>query len=243
MNLIIDFGNTLVKLAVFEQNSLKEVVAVANEEFDLFFEKINKKFSKIDAVIISSVTKNQFLDLNRLKTQYPNVVVLDHQTPLPLLNKYATPETLGIDRIALAAGAVLKYPNTNVLVIDAGTCITYDIITENGEYLGGAISPGIAIRYKALNDYTAKLPLLPKTMPNDFIGDSTKTSIHSGVINGVLEEINGLVFSYRHRFADLTVILTGGDTDFLSERLKSSIFANPKFLLESLDLILEHNIR
>ncbi|MCV6629972.1 MAG: type III pantothenate kinase, partial [Flavobacteriaceae bacterium] len=152
-----------------------------------------------------------------------------------------TPNTLGIDRIALVSAAYAKYPNQNVLVIDAGSCITYDILSANGDYLGGAIAPGIEMRYKAMHQYTTKLPLLRQKEPEHFIGDSTEKSMHVGVSFAIFCEIEGLLTEYKQYFKDLTVILTGGDAEFLSKRLKSSIFANLNFLLEGLNYLLEYN--
>jgi type III pantothenate kinase len=160
---------------------------------------------------------------------------------VPFLNLYATPSTLGIDRIALVAASVNGFPDKNVLIIDAGTCITFDFITNKNQYLGGAISPGIRMRYKALQNQTANLPLLETNMPENIIGDSTASSIHSGVINGVLNEIDGNIEAYKSNYEDFTTILTGGDANFLSKQLKSSIFANSNFLLEGLNFILQYN--
>jgi type III pantothenate kinase len=146
--------------------------------------------------------------------------------------------------MVLASGAVLNFPNQNRLVIDAGTCITYDFIDENDNYLGGAISPGIRLRYESLHNYTAKLPLLTldlsakqlNTTDNEnFIGNSTAKSIHSGVLNGVQYEIEGFIAQYQRVYPKFIIILTGGDTEFLAKRLKNTIFANSNFLLESLN--------
>jgi type III pantothenate kinase len=136
---------------------------------------------------------------------------------------------------------VNKYPNNNVLIIDAGTCITYDFITKKNDYLGGAISPGIRIRYKSLHNLTANLPLLDTNLPETLIGNSTESSIHSGVVFGVIKELDGVIDQYREEHQDLTVILTGGDAKFLSNQLKNSIFANSNFLLEGLNFILDYN--
>ena len=162
-------------------------------------------------------------------------------TPLPFKNRYTTPSTLGNDRIALAAAAVCVYPLKNTLVIDAGTCITFDFINSKNEYLGGAISPGIGMRYKSLHQYTGKLPLLSKNEEFKLIGTSTKSSIHSGIINGIICEIKGVIAQYQQDFGDLTIVLTGGDTKFLSKQLKNSIFANQNFLLRGLNKILTFN--
>ena len=131
--------------------------------------------------------------------------------------------------------------NNNVLIIDAGTCITFDFVTKDNDYLGGAISPGIRLRYKALNNLTANLPLLETTQPLTIIGNSTETAIHSGIVFGIINEIDGTIDYYKQKYPDLTVILTGGDTNFLSNQLKNSIFANSNFLLEGLNFILDYN--
>ena len=143
--------------------------------------------------------------------------------------------------MVLAAGAVLKYPNKNRLVIDAGTCVTYDYINDKNQYLGGAIAPGLMLRYKSLNDYTAKLPLLTLENPENIIGNSTNQSIHFGVVNGLLNEINGFSTSFEAQNPNFIIILTGGDADFLAKRLKNTIFANSNFLLESLNLIYQYS--
>ena len=139
------------------------------------------------------------------------------------------------------AAAATQYSGKNVLVIDAGSCITYDFIDSKKNYLGGAIAPGIQMRYKSLGDFTSSLPTLQKIVPKNSIGNSTHDSIHSGVINGVLYEIEGTVNEYQNKYPDLTVILTGGDADFLCKQLKISIFANSDFLLEGLNFLLEYN--
>jgi len=167
--------------------------------------------------------------------------VLSHTSKTPFKNSYATPDTLGADRIAVVVAAFYEYPRKNVLVIDAGTCITYDIINDYGEYLGGAISPGLQMRYKAMHNQTDALPLLRPNEILDFVGNTTESSMHSGVINGTVQEVDGVIEQYKQRFKDLTVILTGGDAHFFAKRLKNSIFANSKFLLEGLNYLLEYN--
>ena len=236
MLLTIDVGNTRIKVAVFEHNKQLEYFIFDSEEALKNFENIFKKYSQLVKIILSSVGKLDENVLNYIKSK-ASIDIVSHQSKFPFKNLYATPETLGIDRMVLAAGATLQFPNQNRLVIDAGTCITYDYINAKDEYLGGAISPGLSIRYKSLNNYTSKLPLL--TLNDDFeiIGDSTKNAIHSGVINGVIFEIEGFISQYSLKNQDLTIILTGGDADFLAKRLKNTIFANSNFLLESLNLL------
>jgi type III pantothenate kinase len=236
MLLTIDVGNSRIKVAVFEHNKQLNFLIFEPKEALKNFENIFKKYFQIQKIILSSVGKLDKEVIDYIKNQYPTEIIT-HKSKFPFTNLYATPETLGIDRMVLAAGATLMFPNQNRLIIDAGTCITYDFVNVENQYLGGAISPGIKIRYKSLNDYTSKLPLL--TLNDDFniIGNSTKSGIHSGVINGVIFEIEGFISQYSLKNQDLTIILTGGDAEFLAKRLKSTIFANSNFLLESLNLL------
>ena len=183
MNLVIDIGNTKVKVAVFELDTI--ITAVVCEEINLVKElkRISNQYA-IKRSIVSSVKDINEEYLEELQ-KLPFLIILNTDTPLPFKNLYATPSTLGNDRIALAAAAVCIHPFKNTLVIDAGTCITYDFINAKNEYLGGAISPGIAMRYKSLHQYTGNLPLLSKNEEFNIIGTSTKSSIHSGIINGI----------------------------------------------------------
>ena len=240
MYLIIDVGNTRVKVAVFEIDTIKEIFVFEKEKIITELKKIVSKFS-ISNAIVSSVTSFTEKEQQEITTLL-KPIFLTSDTKVPFVNKYKTPKTLGVDRVALASAAVKMYPNKNVLVLDAGTCITYDFVTKKGEYLGGAISPGIQMRYKALHEFTAKLPLLEPSKFESFIGVDTNTSIHSGVINGISKEIDGIIKQYQKKYSDLTVVLTGGDTYFLSKQLKSVIFAHPNFVLEGLHTILTHNL-
>ena len=240
MVLVIDFGNTQVKTAVFEHNNMLEKQIVSYKECSNALEKILEKFSKIENVVIASVNNNTNSNvLNALLTK--NCIFITHEYKFPFTNLYTTPNTLGIDRMLLAAGAVFQFPQQNRLVIDAGTCITYDFIDSDDRYLGGAISPGIRLRYESLHHHTSKLPLLTIEMPNKMIGNSTNQGIHSGVINGVLYEIEGFIKSFFIENDNFIIILTGGDCIFLSNRLKNTIFANSNFLLESLNQTFQYN--
>jgi len=240
MLLAIDVGNTQIKSAVFEQNTLlqKEIMPVSDWKNSV--KNSLKIFPEIKNIVVASVGKLQkddFLDLSNVV----NVHFISKESMFPFQNQYSTPDTLGIDRMVLAAGAVLQFPNVSRLVIDAGTCITYDFIDANNNYLGGAISPGIRLRYESLHNYTAKLPLLTIEKPEKLIGDSTQQSIHSGVVNGVAMEIDGFINSNLGENDNFIIILTGGDSVFLAERLKNTIFANPNFLLESLNQTFQYN--
>ena len=240
MNLVIDAGNTFVKTAVFQNNRLIEKQSFFKEKFSEEFEKTRKKYPEITNSIVSSVTSGEINMISEVKKAFP-VMEFSNSTPVPFKNKYATPETLGKDRIALVASAVNSYPKKNVLIIDAGTCITYDLKTSEEVYLGGAISPGLNMRFKSLHKFTANLPLVTPKPEAELIGDTTENSILSGIINGIKMELKGTIESYNSQFEDLTVIFTGGDSQILSIPLKNSIFANSNFLLEGLNFILEFN--
>ncbi len=240
MDLIIDVGNTRAKAAVFEKDNLKHLFVFDKNKIILEVKKILKKF-QIGGSIISAVSKLSPETFKKLHELLVNLIELNSTTKIPFKNNYGTPNTLGVDRIALASYAFNDFPEKNVLVIDAGTCVTFDFLNSEGEYLGGAISPGLAMRYQSLNNYTSKLPLLTSEVPKSFIGTTTKESIHSGVVNGICREIDGVVTQYKKEYEDLTVLLTGGDTLFLAKQLKNHIFANPNLVLEGLHRILTYN--
>ena len=240
MNLIIDVGNTLAKLAVFKNLEIVHKKEVEVNNLLEAVKDIQEKYKLINRAIISSVGKLDESVVEYINIQF-HLLLLNAQTKLPFKNLYKTPKTLGVDRIALVSASIQQYSNKNVLIIDAGTCITYDFINNKNEYLGGAISLGIRMRYESLNNLTANLPLLKTKHPNDIVGNTTASSIHSGIIIGILKEIDGAINDYQQKYSDLTVILTGGDANFLSKQLKSSIFAHSNFLLEGLNFILEFN--
>lgn len=241
MNLVIDIGNTRIKLAVFKLNKLEEFFIVTENTLEKTLNNLSKQYH-INNAIISSVAEIP----DELKIYIENistVIHLDQKTKVPFINRYETPETLGVDRIALVTAAVTQFSNQNILIIDAGSCITYDLVSSKNEYFGGAISPGLEMRLKALNTFTDKLPLLPLIDTEISIGNNTKNSIYFGVINGVIAEIVGFITYFEKENKKLTVVLTGGDTIFLAKRLKNSIFANSNFLLEGLNSILEYNLK
>lgn len=234
MILAIDIGNTRTKGAVFERDALVGQFATLESDWQKAVWDTLEKHPPITDLVVASVGKTQQDGISAFEGRV-KVSFISHETRFPFANKYATPETLGIDRMVLASGSVLQFPKQNRLVIDAGTCITYDYVDAADNYLGGAISPGIRLRYEALHNYTARLPLLSKEIPADAIGDSTAAAIHSGVVNGAVSEIDGFIDSCRKRWPNFIIILTGGDTEFLAKQVKNTIFANPNFLLESLN--------
>ncbi|MEZ4854467.1 type III pantothenate kinase [Flavobacterium sp.] len=239
MLLAIDIGNSRIKVAVFEKDTEISNYSFLKEEAFKNFKKIFKNHPKINHAVSSSVGNLDTICHNYIKTK-ANLTEIDANTTFPFQNLYSTPKTLGVDRMVVTAGASLLYPNQNVLIIDCGTCITYDLLTNKNTYLGGAISPGLTMRYKSLHTYTAKLPLLEKSYPDSFIGNSTNQSIHSGIINGISNEIEGCISQYSLKFSDLTIILTGGDAIFLAKSLKSTIFVRSNFLLESLNKLFNY---
>jgi type III pantothenate kinase len=237
--LIIDFGNTLQKLAVFDGKDLilKEVFQELKPGALIRFIEKNGPFH---GIILSSVS-NHPLELEKVLSQSGKFILLDAQTPVPFINLYQTPESLGRDRIAAVTGAWSLFPGINILTIDAGTCITYDMLTKSGEYLGGGISPGIRMRFQAMHTFTGKLPLIEPGDFDELIGRSTSESLLSGVYSGVTAEIRELIRLYKEKFDDLTVILTGGDYQFLHNKLKINIFAVPDLVLLGLNEIFDYN--
>ncbi|MFM2265305.1 MAG: hypothetical protein RLZ77_725 [Bacteroidota bacterium] len=242
MVLVIDVGNTRIKAAVFENNTLLYTVAFGQDDAGEQLQSLFHQFQQIQAIVTSSVTDYIPNTIQDLGQEIPVYQISQH-TKFPFINQYATPNTLGIDRMVLAAGAVLQFPNQDRLVIDAGTCITFDYITADNVYLGGAIAPGIHMRYQALHDYTAKLPLLAPQYPKQTIGNSTQESMHVGVVQGVLHEIESTIIGFASTSTSFSIILTGGDADFLANRLKNTIFANSNFLLESLYYTYQYHIQ
>ncbi|WP_419212706.1 type III pantothenate kinase [Maribacter sp. X9] len=240
MNLIIDAGNTRIKLAVFKQKEIIYQATVGQEAFVESIKQVFQEFPNIKDAIVSSVGSLSREQINVVAV-FCKLHELSHASKVPFKNSYASPQTLGVDRLALVTAAYYHNPHHNHLVVDAGTCITYDIINDFDEYLGGAISPGVQMRYNAMHHETAKLPLLKGKDLLDFIGNTTENCMHSGVINGITLELDGVINQYKQRFKDLTVILTGGDAQFLSKRVKNTIFADSKFLLKGLNYLLEYN--
>jgi|TARA_R110002051_G_scaffold10175_11_gene38836 type III pantothenate kinase len=237
MQLIIDVGNTKIKLAIFQGDKLLEKRETYLETFvEVVIDLV--KDHAVKKAIISSVGRLNEQQMRAVQNRFPTVV-LNHNTALPFKNAYKSPETLGVDRLALVSAFAKAYPKQNGLIIDAGTCITYDFINAEGVYLGGAISPGLRLRYTSLHNLTANLPLLETKEVEQWIGDTTESAIHSGVYNGLIQEIDGVIAQYKDKYEPLVVILTGGDAHILSKRLKNSIFAHSNFLLEGLNYILK----
>jgi type III pantothenate kinase len=240
MLLAIDVGNTRIKAGVFKNNILLEQLDFNNDQLHSRIGILLQLYPKIETIIVASVGNIEKKDVLFFENKV-SIIFISHESKFPFQNLYATPTTLGIDRMLLAAGAVLTFPAQNRLIIDVGTCITYDFVDKKNNYLGGSISPGIRLRYEALHQQTAKLPLLTKKYPENRIGNSTQESIHSGVVNGIIYEIDGFIEEFTSQYDKFIIILTGGDTEFLAKRLKNTIFANSNFLLESLNQTFQYN--
>ena len=226
MNAAIDFGNTQSKLGLFEGNNLVKTYVFSDDT--LLRKQIDE--SNISQIIVSNVGKTRLLFVNQLKEHF-TVHVFSHKSHIPIYNQYGTPKTLGMDRLAGVIGANALFPNQASLVIDLGTCITYDFITKDKAYLGGGISPGMRLRSKAMNDYTANLPLIEDFKQIDIIGKNTIDSLTSGIVNGIIFEIEGLMRAYQKRFGIFNTVMCGGDAIFFDSNIKASIFVRQEIVL------------
>ncbi|MGQ1948132.1 type III pantothenate kinase [Geofilum sp. OHC36d9] len=238
LNIAIDRGNSFTKTGLFKNGKLLASNLFPNTETSQLMQYLGKYHP--DAIIISSVALDD--DLDEIKTMAGQVMQLTHHTNLPFSNLYKTPETLGKDRMAAVAGAQTLIKNENILIIDAGTAVTYDFITKDNQYLGGDITPGLNMRFKALNTFTHQLPLVKKEEPAIFPGQQTNGAIASGVINGMVFEMEGYCRFCEEKWHSVQTIITGGDSDFFVKKLKRSIFVNPNLVLIGLNRILEHNV-
>ena len=241
MNLIVDIGNTNAKLAVFSGD---EVISSETVEYSKIMDVLHSYLSifNINKSIISNVgaeiegleefLKNNFFHIN-----------LSYKTKLPITINYDTPETLGVDRIALAVAGYSASNGTNCLVIDMGSCITYDFITSKGVYEGGAISPGLSMRFKAMHNFTESLPLVSFIESKSIIGKNTKMSLVNGVVHGITAEIDSYIDKLICDVENISIFISGGDQGYFVNKLKNSIFADQKILLRGLNEILNYNFK
>ncbi len=240
LNLVIDLGNSSLKVALFDKNLMISKFIYTNQSLSIISDLFKNNVINNSLISnVSTIDKN-ILDFLKINS---NLISINESTDLPFINLYKTKNTLGHDRIALVSAAAIDFPDQNILIIDAGTCITYDFKNTKNEYLGGGISPGIQMRFKSLNSETSNLPLSTINLNNKLIGDNTDSSINSGVVNGVIYEINGIISQYQERFKNIKIILTGGDSNFLLKKIKNTIFADQNFLLKGLNYLLEDNIK
>jgi len=239
MEIVIDIGNTRTKVGQFINNGIHKV-----DRIDKGITVLKNYLSEIEfeSGILSSTIPLSSSELAEI-TNGREILILDHNTPLPIQNEYLTPETLGKDRIAAVVGANFLYPNQNALAIDAGTCITYDLITADRRYLGGNISPGLELRARAMDEFTGALPLVDDFGPQELIGKTTESAMTSGIVNGLIHEVNGVIESYRLAYPDLRIVLCGGQANYLVNHINYEIFANRNLVLLGLHKILLHNDR
>lgn len=241
MNLTIDQGNSSTKIGVFKNEEL--MVQLHFQCFTAKDAEILLTKYDIKNCILSSVIKTEPELIKTLESSTDFFIELTADTKLPIKNRYKTPQSLGKDRIAVVVAANYIKPKSYSLVIDAGTCITYDFINEKEEYLGGNISPGMNMRFKALNNYTQKLPLIESTENFPELGEDTKTAILSGVEKGIIYEMEGYINDFKKQHPKLSIFLTGGDTFFFETKLKYRIFASKNLLLIGLNTILNYNLK
>jgi len=241
MNLCLDIGNTRTKAAIFDPKGALVQLKITETTTKEYLNVIIDEFS-VSNCIVSSVKIPNLIIEKHLADKLDFFIKLTDTTPIPIQNDYDTPKTLGKDRLAAIIGATTYYPSANVLVIDAGTCVTYDFMDEKNSYKGGGISPGIQMKFKALHHFTDQLPLVPFGGIGNLIGTDTRTSILSGVVWGMIAEVDGIIAHYRSFVPTLNVLLTGGDTDFFVGKLKNEIFAAPNLVLEGLNKIINYNV-
>lgn len=241
MNLTIDIGNTLTKLSVIDNTNVLHSETVPEIDQAMLGNLLTLYPSLSRAIWVSVREKQHSAWLEFLQGRLTCVLELTHRLPLPIRITYKTPETMGMDRVAAVCGAHRLYPGKDVLVIDAGTAITYEFLSRKGEYLGGNISPGIAMRFRALHEFTARLPLVKESSSYSPAGKSTEEAIASGVLRGILAEVNEYVSTFYKNNPNGVVILTGGDAIFFGKKLKSTIFVNPNLIHVGLEAILDYN--
>lgn len=241
MNLCIDQGNSSTKAGVFNLNELVECFNFENFGLDEMTQ-IFSKFS-IDSCILSSVVIENEEVTGILKGKVNQFIELSHTTEIPIENKYATPESLGKDRLAAVIGAVTLKPESDILVIDAGTAITYDFIDSNQVYHGGNIAPGLNMRLRSLHEFTQKLPLVEQKNESPFLGNTTNSAILSGALYGIVFEIDGYISTLKIKYPQLSTFLTGGSTFYFDTKLKSAIFAERNLVLIGLNRILQYNVQ
>lgn len=235
--IIVDAGNTSIKIAQFKNGVLIEVQRFNSEIIQEANEFLKQNKSK--DIAVCSVLNNE--DTNHLIADLNNILLINHETPTPLTSDYSTPSTLGMDRKCNALGVYSLLQNKHGVAIDVGTCIKFDMVSNTGLYKGGSISPGFSLRYKSLNDYTGKLPLLSNKQAKSIVGISTEESITAGVVLGMEDEINGFISRYESEFDDLAFFVTGGDAKYFDIHSKNNIFAIENLTLQGIYEIYKHN--
>ena len=239
MNLVVDIGNTLLKLAVFDDGRLVAQQCVGELREETFAGLLGGARAARAVVASTRGEAPAIVEAVRRHTDY--LLEFTPATPVPIGNAYLTPATLGRDRLAAAVGAATLYPGRNALIVDFGTAVTLDFVSADGVFRGGCISPGMAMRFRALHEYTAALPLCDATDSAELLGRTTDEAVRLGVMNTLAFEIEGYIARMQGKIEDLCVIFTGGDTNFFAKRIKNTIFANCNLVFWGLNRILEYN--
>lgn len=240
MNLITDIGNTRVKLAVFNERTLVHKVVLEKHLMTVDYLRDLDQEYPTDHCILTHSGKPDDSVLHYLRNR-GNFLLLDSDTAVPVSNAYQTPNTLGKDRLSAVVAARFLFPETNCLVIDCGTCITCNFIDSSGTFQGGSISPGMQMRFRAMHEFTAKLPLVQPLLGDDFIGKNTEESIRIGAQTAAVFEIDAFINAYSQRFGQITTLITGGDAHYFALHLKNKIFAEENLVLIGLNEILNYN--
>ena len=243
VTLCFDFGNTRLKCAVFNNASIDEIIVMDDGNYETIRALVNK-YQPANTILSSVIDHNT--DIENILSSSSHFHKLSNNSKLPFSVTVGKPETIGADRLALAAGAVYFYPGKNNLVIGLGSCITYNFINKYHQFIGGSISPGMLMRFRSLQSFTAKLPLIEPDLSDvawnfPLIGYDTKTNILSGVLLGMASEIDGITTSYADKFSNFNVLLTGGDATYFARHLKNKIFADPELIFKGLYAISECN--
>ncbi|HRQ30693.1 MAG TPA: type III pantothenate kinase [Saprospiraceae bacterium] len=239
-HLCIDIGNTRVKYGIFQSEELIDVTSTEIDKISDAIHELNESFN-IGRMIVSSTRRDIPHCLREFGKNLPLYLELSHETPLPISLDYDTPETLGRDRIAGAVGAMSIYPGQAVIIVDAGTCITYDFLDQNSVFKGGNIAPGMRMRLQAMNSFTEKLPLAPFENQNEILGKSTIKALQNGAIQGTKFEIESFIMHMKQKFGALQVIFTGGDANNFVDFFYSKIFVVQNLVLIGLNKIINHN--
>ncbi len=236
--LCLDFGNTRQKAALFAGDQLEKIF-VFEEDAIRQIEAILQQYQPEQAILSSVIHHTE--EVETLLKTHTRFHKLSNQSSLPFTIPVGKPETVGADRLAIAAAAVHLFPGQNNLVIGLGSCVTYNFINQEHQLLGGAISPGMEMRFKAMHQFTAKLPLVKATWNVPLIGYDTATNLQSGVVLGMAKEMDGMIEAYAEKFSNFNVLLTGGDIPFFEPHLKNMIFADPDLIFKGLYAISQHN--
>ena len=240
MNLVIDIGNSRTKFSLFDRGEVI-ITTPVDELLPEHIDALKNEYQLLNKAILSSVRKYPDSLKETLQKSFDTFIELNHKTPLPIENLYLSKETLGYDRIASSVGANNLYLNTNLLVIDAGTALTYDFVSDKNQYLGGNIAPGLEMRFKSLHNFTGKLPLVKVENQNKLYGSTTEEAIRAGVQNGFLYEVESTIEMFKVFYSNLKVIITGGDANFFDKKLKNSFFVHYNLVALGLNRILEYN--